>query len=77
MASADVLAEWYEQAVEVDPSLARNHPLEFGTGLLRGLGLDVTPTVRNSMNMNVDRHMRFTAGDAKYEVRALQPDAPE
>src|SRR3712207_8212502 len=38
---------------------------------------DVTPTVRDAVDVDVDADPRLAAGDAERQVRALRPDAVE
>src|SRR6185437_1765374 len=76
-AGTDVLAEWHEQPIDLDPVALWQHALEGGHRLFRCSRRDHAPPVRDAVDMNVDADRRPAAGNAEREIGALGADAVE
>lgn len=72
---ADVLAERYEQAVQLDPVALWKLFMKHRHRLFGRRGVDISPAIDDAMNMNIDADIRLIAGDSQNQAGALGTDA--
>lgn len=73
--SAEVLTERDQQVVVIDPVPLRQLQSEGHLGLLGGLGADVTPAIRDPMDMRIDADPRLSIPDCYNKVGGLPANA--
>ena len=76
-ASTNMFAEWYKQAIDLYPVLARQFFNERIHSLLRRASLNIAPAICYPMNVYVNADKRLAARDAANEIGALGADAFE
>ena len=69
--SAEVLTEWDQKVVVMDPVPLRQFQPESHLGLLGSFGADVTPAIRDPMDMRVDADPRLFVADRHDKVGGL------
>lgn len=74
---AQVLPEWDQQVVVIDPVPLRQCPPKGHFGLFGGLSLDVTPAVRDPMDMRIDADPRLSIAHRYDKVSGLSTDPIE
>lgn len=75
--SAEVLTERDQQVVVIDPVPLRQLQSEGRLGLLGGLGADVTPAIRDPMDMRIDADPRLSVTNRYDKVSGLSANACE
>ena len=70
-AGTDMLAEGDKQLIYLDPVAARQFAFEGFHSPFRRSRLDISPAVRDAMNVNIDPDARIIARYAHHEVGAL------
>jgi hypothetical protein len=72
-----VFTKGNEQAVDLDPVASWELGFERDGGFLGGGRLDVTPTVRDAVDVDVDGDPWLAARDPEHQVRTLGADTRE
>src|SRR5688572_19704054 len=72
---AETLAERDQEVVDLDPVLGRKNLAECCLGVVRRLGADVTPAVRDAVDVGVDADTLRLEAEREDEVRGLPADA--
>src|ERR1700687_3333138 len=70
-----MLPKWHQQPVDLDPVLSRQLLLEGETRRLRCRSPNVAPSVRHTVNVDVDGDLGRAARDPEREVGALRTDS--
>src|SRR5256885_2045635 len=68
----DILTKWDEKRVDLNPISLREDTLKLVHRRFRRIRRNVTPAVRDSVDMNVDRDPAFAAGNSKRKVRTFR-----
>jgi hypothetical protein len=74
---ADVLAEWDEQLVDLNPVRLGQDLFERQAGLFGGCRGNIAPAVCNAVDVNVDADERLPAGYSERQMGAFNADAVE
>jgi hypothetical protein len=76
-ARADMLTERDKQTVDFDPVAFWQFGLQSGRCLIRSIGLDIAPPVRDAVNVDVHADSCLSTGDPQHQVGALDAHAEE
>jgi hypothetical protein len=74
---ADVFAEGHQQLVDLYPMGPRQRSLELLQRTLRRVGVDVSPAVGDSVDVDVHPDARLAARDPQHQIRAFRTDAAQ
>src|SRR5574337_1678774 len=75
--SAEVLTERDQQVVVIDPVPLRQLQPEGHLGLIGRLGVDVTPAIRDPMDVRVDADSQLSIADCDDKIGGLPANAGE
>lgn len=74
LAYTNMLAKRHQYTIYLNPVLSRESGLKCRYGLFRGLSLNVTPAIGDTMNVNIHTDQRNATGNAQCEISTFRPD---